>query len=62
MNYETDLIRFRSLAGSIYSANPNATSKKITISRARLIMNELYNELAKYDKESAENICRNHNA
>lgn len=54
--------RFRSMNGAIYSTNPKAAQSKVTTTRARQIMNELYCALLRHDPEYAEHICKRHNA
>lgn len=63
MTYEPNTHpRFRSMAGSIRSANPDASRPKLTTTSARCLLNDLYFELAKHDPEAAERICKTHNA
>lgn len=54
--------RFGSLNGNIISNAENAFERRVTTTRAKWILNELYAELAKHDQDAAERICRSHNA
>ena len=54
--------RFRSMNGSIYSNNPSAFEPKVVTTRVRLLLNDLYAELAKHDRAAAERICKQYNA
>lgn len=54
--------RFGSLNGNIISNAENAFERRVTTTRAKWILNELYAELAKHDPDAAERICRSHNA
>lgn len=54
--------RFRSQNGVIYSNDQNAFTPRVSTGQARKILNALYDELAKHDKESADKICKQFNA
>jgi hypothetical protein len=54
--------RFRSLNGQVISNRPDAFEPRLTTTRAKWILNELYAELSKHDQGAAEQICRRHNA
>lgn len=58
----TDKPRFRSERGTIRSTDPNAFRPRLTTTHARMLLNELYVELAKHDRAAADAICRKHNA
>ncbi len=59
---KTDNPRFRSRNGVIVSTDPAAFRPRLTTTAVRVLLNELYVELAKHDSETAERICRERNA
>jgi hypothetical protein len=54
--------RFRSVNGQIYSTDQQSFTPRLTTTRTRKLLNDLYTELAFYNKSMAEAICKRHNA
>ena len=57
----TKIFRFRSSNGNIYSNSPEATEPRLTISRARILLNELYEIAIMHDPESVKMVCNKNN-
>ncbi len=59
---EITKFKFRSIMGKIYSTDPDAFDPKLTTSRARSLLNDLYEIANRCDPEATKSVLKKNNA